>query len=120
MRIQNGDCQLTIEKLEAERVAAIKLLLDAESKGARLDVENKRLTEKNSGLDLSLQCARKNHQNTLERLREVERKCNLEKSEAFEHCYRIISDNKGKQWCSVCQESGGRYYCSSKCEEKYW
>lgn len=118
--VKNGECQATIDKLRKQHEAAQQLLLDAESKVDRLETENRALCKKNIGLELSVQWAEKKHENTLLRLKDVERRCNLEKSAAFEQCYNIINDNKKRQWCATCQKSGGHYYCSSKCEEKYW
>lgn len=120
MRKQNDEYQSTIVKLKTQHESAQKLLIEAESKVTQLDADNKALTEKNTGLNMSLQWAVKQYQDTMTRLKDVETKCNLEKNTAYEQCYRIINDNKKKQWCAVCQKQGGRYYCSSKCEDKYW
>lgn len=117
---KSGECQSAMVKLKTQHGAAKKMLKDVESKVVTLDAQNKALIEKNTGLNVSLQWAVKQYQESLNRLKDVEKKCDMEKSSAFEQCYEIINDNKKKQWCSTCQKEGGRYYCSRKCEEKYW
>lgn len=107
-------------KLKTQHATIKKSLKDAESKMAALQVENKSLMEKNTGLNVSLQWAVKQYQDSLNRLKDVEKKSNLEKTNVFEHCQRMITDNKKHQWCAVCQKPGGRYYCSKRCEENYW
>lgn len=117
---QNEEYESTIAKLKTQHESAQKLLIEAELKATQFEADNRLLTEKNTGLNKSLQWAVKQYQDTLACLKHVQTTCNLEKSTAYEQCCRIINDNKKKQWCTVCQKEGGRYYCSRKCEDKYW
>lgn len=120
MSNKSGESQAIMVKLKTQHTAAKKMLKDAESRAAQLDAQNRVLMEKNTGLNVSLQWAVKQYQDSLSRLKEIETNCNLEKASAFEQCYRMINDNKKKQWCATCQKAGGRYFCGSKCEEKFW
>lgn len=117
---KSGECQTTMVKLKTQHAATKKMLKDAEAKMATMDAQSRAIIEKNTGLNVSLQWAVKQYQDSVARLKDLETKCNIDKSSAFEQCYRMINDNKKKQWCAMCQKSGGRYFCGSKCEEKYW
>lgn len=114
------ESQTILVKLKSQHCTAKKLLKDAETKVATMDAQNKALLEKNTSLNFSLQWISKQYQDSLRQLKDVETKCNMDKTSAFEQCYRMINDNKKKQWCSMCQKPGGRYFCDNKCEEMYW
>lgn len=117
---EKGEWQSMMVKLKAAHVNAVKSAKHTESKMAESHQANKMLVEKNTSLNVALQRTTKQYQDLLGQMKDVETKCNLEKSNAFEECYRMISDNKKKQWCVVCEKQGGRYYCSSQCEEYFW
>lgn len=117
---QNGAWQSMIVKLKTAHGMTLKQLKDVESKMLALNETNKKLTEKNADSSASLQRAKKEHQNMLNQLKDLETKCNVEKTKAYDHCYRMINENKKKQWCTVCQKEGGRFYCSRECEEYHW
>lgn len=114
------ESQTILVKLKSQHCTAKKLLKDAETKMATMDAQNKALLEKNTSLNFSLQWISKQYQDSLRQLKDVETKCNMDKTSAFEQCYRMINDNKKKQWCSMCQKPGERYFCDNKCEEMYW
>lgn len=86
-----------------------------------LSTVNKTLVEKNANLNSTMQRVTNQYQVLSNQMKDVEAKCNKEKTNAYEQCYLMVSENKKKQWCVVCQEPGtGRYYCSNECEEYYW
>lgn len=120
MSKQNGSWQSMIVKLKTAHGMKLKQLKDVESKIVALNEANKKLAVKNADSNGSLQRAKKEYQNIVEQMKDVETKCNQEKTKAYDQCYRMINENKMKQWCAVCQKPGGRYYCSSECEEYYW
>lgn len=120
MSKQNGEWQSMVAKLKTSHGNILKTLENVESKMEALNETNKTLVGKNTGLNMSIQRVTKQYQDLTVQLKDVEAKCNMEKTNAFEQCYQMINDNKKKQWCTVCQKQGGRYYCSTQCEEYYW
>lgn len=114
------DWQATIAKLNAKLAATQNLLKDAEMQLSASQAENKVLVRKHDALDESLQWAVNKHQDALGRLREFEKKHKLDQTNLFEHCHRLITDNKKRQWCTMCLKPGGRYFCTNKCEDNYW
>lgn len=120
MSKQNGEWQSMVVKLKKSHGNTLKTLKKVESKMEALNMVNKTLGEKNIGSNISMQRITKQCQDLSIQLEDVKKKCNVEKTNAFEHCYKTVEENKKKQWCMMCQKEGGRYYCSTQCEEYYW
>lgn len=117
---EKGELQSIVDKLKATHGSTLKTLQDTQWKLASLTEVYNDLEGRNKGLDKSLQWSIKQYKDMLVRFKDVETNCNLAKCNAIEECKRMVNENKKKQWCAVCQKSGGRYYCSDECEESNW
>lgn len=102
----NANLNVKQAQIEATNRDLSNRLQNSEAKIVQLANENKRLEEINQQLNKSLD--------------ELSLKNNTMIDQMTAESKQMINDAKKKQWCVTCNKQGGRYYCSSQCEEIYW
>lgn len=102
----NANLNVKQAQIEAMNRELNNRLQNSEAKNAQLASENKRLEEINQQLNKSLDELSLKNQTMIDQMTAESK--------------QMTADAKKKQWCVTCDKQGGRYYCSSQCEEIYW
>lgn len=116
MTKQSGEWQAMAAQLKTSNSNMSKKLRNVETKLAVLNETNQILMERETDLNLSVQLATQKYQVAQSRLEELQG----EHSKTVARYQSTINESKKKQWCTMCQKEGGRYYCSSQCEDDFW
>lgn len=102
----NANLNVKQAQIEAMNRDLNNRLQNSEAKIVQLAGENKRLEEINQQLNKSLDELSLKNQTMIDQMTAESK--------------QMTADAKKKQWCVTCDKQGGRYYCSSQCEEIYW
>lgn len=112
LSMKNAKLTSSIEKLYAIKEEQAESLKKTEAIASYLAGSNDALKKSVEQLESKLQYLemkeKMHHQQTTD-----------EKWKENRDCVKMINDVKKKQWCATCGMPGGRFYCSSQCEQFY-
>lgn len=104
--MNNAESNVKVVKYEAKIRDLMNRLNNSDMKNAQLTGENKSLEEINKELTTALDDLSLKNKNLVNQM----------KAQSMQ----MLAEVKKKQWCAMCGKPGGRYYCSSHCEEIFW
>lgn len=119
MSMQNTKLQSTVSRLQKISTEQADQLKSAEANNSYLLKANKVLMESTEKLKSQLDTVTLENKIQQNQMAQEKSECDLAKAKAFEDCAKLIEETKKKQWCATCGMPGGRFYCSSQCEEYY-
>lgn len=104
--MKNADSNVKVVKYEATIRDLMNRLHNSEMKIAQLAGENKSLEDINKELTTAMDDLSLKDKDLVNQLKA--------------QSVQMLAEVKKKQWCATCGKPGGRYYCSSHCEEIFW
>lgn len=117
---KNSKLVSTVSKLQKITCEQTNSLKSVEANNTYLSGANKALMDSTEKIKAQLENLKLEHKIQIDLMTEEKNKSDLAKSKAYKECAKMIVDTKKKQWCATCGMPGGRFYCSSQCEEYYW